>query len=171
MKAYRVNRGIAPLMLHLDTNWRWVVNFTTRMLYPRGKSYWHPLNMNHPKQTNQTIHPRRAYNWNHLNNCTSIHSRMYRNTISTIIILNGRNPQNSINTKSGWTPMILKLWILRFHTKLEFVCRPQSKVRCFVEKSLSPVRNLEFMLSPLYDKRSYAAYTASICLLDCASCY
>jgi hypothetical protein len=30
--------GIAPRILNLDTRWRWVVRFTPRSLYPRGKS-------------------------------------------------------------------------------------------------------------------------------------
>jgi hypothetical protein len=35
--------GIAPRILDLGTRWRWVVSFTPRPLYPRGKSPWYPL--------------------------------------------------------------------------------------------------------------------------------
>jgi hypothetical protein len=35
MEAYRGNRGIAPLILHLGTAWRRVVNFIPRPLCPR----------------------------------------------------------------------------------------------------------------------------------------
>jgi hypothetical protein len=28
MKAYRENRGIAPLILNLGARWRWVINIT-----------------------------------------------------------------------------------------------------------------------------------------------
>jgi hypothetical protein len=34
---------IDPHFLDLGTNWRWVVNFTPRPLYPRGKSPRYPL--------------------------------------------------------------------------------------------------------------------------------
>jgi len=34
---------IAPLIINLGTRWRWVVSFTPRPLYPRGKSPWYPL--------------------------------------------------------------------------------------------------------------------------------
>jgi len=30
---------IAPRMLNLNTRWRWVVSFTPRPLYPRGKRF------------------------------------------------------------------------------------------------------------------------------------
>jgi hypothetical protein len=69
----------------------------------------------HSKQTDQTIYPRTTNNLNHLNNCTSSHSSIHRNTITTIIISNRRDPQSSINPKSNWTPMILKLWIFRLY--------------------------------------------------------
>jgi hypothetical protein len=35
--------GIAPDILDLGTRWRWVVSFTTRPLYPQGKSPRYPL--------------------------------------------------------------------------------------------------------------------------------
>ena len=35
MKAYRGNRGIAPLILDHGTKWTWVINFTPRSLYLR----------------------------------------------------------------------------------------------------------------------------------------
>jgi hypothetical protein len=35
--------GIAPRILNLGTGWRWVVSFTPRPLYPRGKSSWYTL--------------------------------------------------------------------------------------------------------------------------------
>jgi hypothetical protein len=44
MKAYWGNEGIAPRILGIGTRWRWVVSFTTRLLYPQGKSLWYPLN-------------------------------------------------------------------------------------------------------------------------------
>jgi hypothetical protein len=34
---------IDPHFLDLDTSWRWVVRFTPRLLYPRGKSHRYPL--------------------------------------------------------------------------------------------------------------------------------
>jgi hypothetical protein len=34
---------IAPRILDLGTRWRWVVSFTSRPLYPQGKSPWYPL--------------------------------------------------------------------------------------------------------------------------------
>jgi len=37
LKLYRENRGIAVSILNLGIRWRWVVNFTPRPLYPRGK--------------------------------------------------------------------------------------------------------------------------------------
>jgi hypothetical protein len=39
------NGGILPRILNLGTRWRWVVNFTSRFLYPRGKgpvTHWAP---------------------------------------------------------------------------------------------------------------------------------
>jgi hypothetical protein len=30
--------GLAPPIIDLGTRWRWVVSFTTRPLYPQGKS-------------------------------------------------------------------------------------------------------------------------------------
>ena len=35
MKSYRGSRVMAPLILNLDTTWRWVVQFTRRPLYLR----------------------------------------------------------------------------------------------------------------------------------------
>jgi hypothetical protein len=35
MWAYRESRSIAPLILNLDSSWRWVVSFTTHSLYPQ----------------------------------------------------------------------------------------------------------------------------------------
>jgi len=37
MKAYRGNRGIAPLVLNLGARWRWVVNLTLPSLERRKK--------------------------------------------------------------------------------------------------------------------------------------
>jgi hypothetical protein len=34
---------IDPRFLEFSTSWRWVVSFTPRPLYPRGKSPWYPL--------------------------------------------------------------------------------------------------------------------------------
>jgi hypothetical protein len=42
MKAYCGSGGIDPRILDLGTRWRWVVNFTPRPLYPKGKSPWYP---------------------------------------------------------------------------------------------------------------------------------
>jgi hypothetical protein len=36
---------IDPRFLDIGTSWRWVVNFTPRPLYPRGRSPQHPLDM------------------------------------------------------------------------------------------------------------------------------
>jgi hypothetical protein len=38
MKAQRGDRGLALLMLNLDTRWVWVVNGTPRPLFPRRRS-------------------------------------------------------------------------------------------------------------------------------------
>jgi hypothetical protein len=38
MKTYWGSGNIAPRMLSFGTGWRWVVSFTPRALYPRGKS-------------------------------------------------------------------------------------------------------------------------------------
>jgi hypothetical protein len=43
MKAYWGNGGIASRILDLGTRWRLVVSFTSRPLYPQGKSPWCPL--------------------------------------------------------------------------------------------------------------------------------
>jgi hypothetical protein len=37
-KAYWESRRIAPRILNFGIRWRWVVSFTSRPLYPRGKS-------------------------------------------------------------------------------------------------------------------------------------
>jgi hypothetical protein len=37
MKAYRGGRGTVLLILHLDTRWRWMVNFIPRSLLPAEK--------------------------------------------------------------------------------------------------------------------------------------
>jgi hypothetical protein len=42
MKTYWGSGGLAP-NINLDTGWRWVVSFTPRPLYPRGKSLRYPL--------------------------------------------------------------------------------------------------------------------------------
>jgi len=34
---------MAPRILDLGTRWYWVVSFTTRPLYPQGKSPWYPI--------------------------------------------------------------------------------------------------------------------------------
>jgi hypothetical protein len=44
MKTYKMNGGIAPLILNLSTKWRRVVNLTYQPLYPWGKSPQHSLN-------------------------------------------------------------------------------------------------------------------------------
>jgi hypothetical protein len=38
MKAYWGIEVIAPRILDLGTRWRWVVSFTTRLLYPQSRS-------------------------------------------------------------------------------------------------------------------------------------
>jgi hypothetical protein len=43
MKAYWGSGGVASRILDLGTRWRWVVSFTTRLLYPQGKSPRYPL--------------------------------------------------------------------------------------------------------------------------------
>jgi hypothetical protein len=43
LKAYWGSGGITPHILNLGTKWRWVVNFTPRLLYPQGKRPWYPL--------------------------------------------------------------------------------------------------------------------------------
>jgi len=42
MKTYWRNGGIASC-INIGTRWRWVVRFTLRLLYPRGKSPRPPL--------------------------------------------------------------------------------------------------------------------------------
>jgi len=37
-KAYWGSECIAPRILDVGTRWRWVVSFTHRPLYPKGKS-------------------------------------------------------------------------------------------------------------------------------------
>jgi len=37
MKAYRGSRFLAPLILNLDTRWKFVVTFTPPFLFPREK--------------------------------------------------------------------------------------------------------------------------------------
>jgi len=37
------SRGIAPRILNLSTRWRRVVSFTPRLLCPRRKSPWYPM--------------------------------------------------------------------------------------------------------------------------------
>jgi hypothetical protein len=43
MESCRGNGCIAPCILYLGTRWRWVVSFTPRPLYPKGKSLSYPL--------------------------------------------------------------------------------------------------------------------------------
>jgi hypothetical protein len=38
MKAYRVSRGMSPLILNLGTRWEWAVNFMPRPLYHRERN-------------------------------------------------------------------------------------------------------------------------------------
>jgi len=42
MKAYWMSGGTAPFILDLGTIWRWVVSFTSWLLYPKRKSCWYP---------------------------------------------------------------------------------------------------------------------------------
>jgi hypothetical protein len=42
MKAYWGSGYVAPHILDLGTEWRWVVSFVTRPLYLQGKSPWYP---------------------------------------------------------------------------------------------------------------------------------
>jgi hypothetical protein len=43
MKAYWDSRGIAPRNLDLSTRWKWVVSFTSWLLYPQIKRPLYPL--------------------------------------------------------------------------------------------------------------------------------
>jgi hypothetical protein len=43
VKAYWGSGVIAPRIIDLGTGWRFVVNFTPRLLYPQGKSPWYAL--------------------------------------------------------------------------------------------------------------------------------
>jgi len=38
------SEGTAPRIFNLGTRWRWVVSFTPRPLYPRGKIPCYPFN-------------------------------------------------------------------------------------------------------------------------------
>jgi hypothetical protein len=38
MKAHWGSGGIVPRILDLGTRWRWVISFTSRSLYPQGKT-------------------------------------------------------------------------------------------------------------------------------------
>jgi len=38
MKAHRRSRGIAPLILYLNTRWGWVVNCIPWLLYPQERT-------------------------------------------------------------------------------------------------------------------------------------
>jgi hypothetical protein len=40
----RIGEWMYNSFFDLSTRWRWVVNFTSRPLYPQGKSPWYPLN-------------------------------------------------------------------------------------------------------------------------------
>jgi len=40
MRSYWGSGGIAPRILDHRTRWRWAVSFTSRPLYPHGKSSW-----------------------------------------------------------------------------------------------------------------------------------
>jgi hypothetical protein len=44
MKAYWESGCKLHSFFDLGTRWRWVVSFTTRPLYPQGKSPWYPFN-------------------------------------------------------------------------------------------------------------------------------
>jgi len=39
-----MNGWIEPRILNVGPSWRWVVSFTPRPLYPRGKNTGYPLN-------------------------------------------------------------------------------------------------------------------------------
>lgn len=39
LKSGGVSRGVAPLIINLSTRWRWVVSFTSWLIYPQGKEY------------------------------------------------------------------------------------------------------------------------------------
>jgi len=43
MKMYWWGGDIAPRIPNLGARWRWVVSFTPRLLYPRGKNNRYPL--------------------------------------------------------------------------------------------------------------------------------
>jgi len=43
MKNYWGSGGIAPRIRDLGSRWRWVVKFTTRPLYPQGRSLCYAL--------------------------------------------------------------------------------------------------------------------------------
>jgi hypothetical protein len=43
MKAHWESGGIAPRILDLGARWRWVVRYTPRPRYPKGRSPWYPL--------------------------------------------------------------------------------------------------------------------------------
>jgi len=45
VNTYYGSEGIAPRILKLGTRCRWVVSFTPRSLYPRGKNSEGPLDM------------------------------------------------------------------------------------------------------------------------------
>jgi hypothetical protein len=60
-------------------------------------------------------HNRRTNNWSRLNNYSSNYFTIYCSTIAMIIISQRWNPQTNSNFKCNWTPMILKIWMLRIH--------------------------------------------------------
>ena len=45
MKAYRGNRGIAPIICTRNTRWKWMVNATFQVVQPQRKSPHYLLNM------------------------------------------------------------------------------------------------------------------------------
>jgi hypothetical protein len=113
MKAYWGSGCIAPRLLDLGTRWRWVVSFTPRSLYPRGKhsliptgleagwapepvwTRWWGKKFPSPTGTRTPYHPARSpalCHWANLVPNCKCH-----------IISNGRVKQIGCGRKQSWT--------------------------------------------------------------------
>jgi len=160
---------IAPRILNLGTRWRWVVSFTPRPLYLRGKSPWYPLHRRPSgPQSRRAVQRRKNFIMNFSFPSCMVHVPesllcwVYQSRASYVcsfvhlpVISSLSGPNILLRTMFSKTPISNLLWVVRRH-----VCGWvwNSKMTSNVENSLILIVTFSFRICRRYTTTDSPAF-------------